>query len=238
MPKAAKKDETEVAVVDGSMIEEMQRGTQAIVNRAHELSEITTTVRYTEAVVFLREDIKPARKRLKGFREALLAPLRAVLNTQRTLLGGLDEPLEKAEEVLKAGILTWEKAEEERIAKAEAVARAEAEEAAKAAQEAEAAEMRRLGDEESAKEIEEMEVPVAPPVIVRSGRPAGISITERWDVKVVDIKKLCRAVANGKAPVSAVQPHMSVLRAIANKKRTEFNVPGCEAAPVKGVTAR
>lgn len=210
----------------------------AVVEQASRYALIRDAVTYTEAAVYLREQVKPALKRLKAFREAILAPMRATLATQRDTLDGMAAPLTEAETVLKAGMLAWEEAESARIAKEEAAALAEAEEAARVEQAAEAQAVRDMGDEEAATEIEELEIAVVPPVVERTTRPVGIGMTLRWDAKVVDIKALCAAVAAGEVPINAVQPNMPVLRDMARKQKTDACWPGVEVFSVRGMTSR
>lgn len=229
--------EKAVRAID-SAPDEMRAGITALVRTAIQSAKIRDASGYTEAVLLLREQVKPAQKRLKAFRETMLAPLRAVVDAQRSTLDALAAPLVEAESILKTGILDWEEQEAARLAREEELAREDAEAAARAAQEAEAQKFRDMGDEQTAREILEIEIPVVPPVIEPAKRPAGVSVPERWDARVSDLRALCAAIAKGDMPLNAVEASMPVLRGLARKVGQETTMHGVEFVKTRRVSVR
>lgn len=72
--------------------------------------------------------------------------------------------------------------------------------------------------------------PVMPVVVAPTiDRMKGLGIRRTWGARVVSIKDLCRAVADGKQPESYVVANMQALNARAKADKTAMRVPGVVA---------
>ena len=183
---------------------------------------------YESACSLLLDQIKPFRKRWAEYWEQ---PKTMAYQAYKTILGKFqegDEPLARAEAQVKAEIAKWDQ-EQERI-RQELQRKAE-EEARKAEEE------RRINEaavaEDSGATDEEVEaimstpvVAVAPPVAATYQKAAGVSTRENWKCRIVDIKKLCLAVAKGQVPVTYILPNEAALNARARADKGTMAVPG------------
>lgn len=138
------------------------------------------------------------------------------------------KPITEAEATLKASIIKWQD-EQEAIRRAEqarleAKARAAAEEERKRREE----EALQVAIAEGAEEIYVEPAPYVPPPIAAPTyeKVTGLGITRRWGAEVTDIKKLCRAVADGVVPESYVLPNMPALNARASADKQSLIIPG------------
>jgi hypothetical protein len=184
---------------------------------------------YNEATSIL-STVKTLRKRWAEYwspvRDGAYKSYKAILNK----ISEGDVPLEEAEMSLKRAILKFDT--DQRILQEqrqrEAQEKAEADEAARRAQLA--FEMEESGAEEA--EIEQVVsapiVAVAPPVESYQ-KASGVSRRENWKCRVVDMKKLCKAIAAGKVPVDYVEANFTALNARARADKSTMNVPGVEA---------
>ena len=157
-------------------------------------------------------------------------------------LRSVDEPLAKAEQAIRlklgayaAEVRRREDAERRRI---EEEARRRAEEEAEAA--IAEAESQGASPAEVAALIAEAEA--APMVMVAPEPPkrvaAGISTTERWSVEVVNIRELCRGIAEGKVSPVMVLPNAAALNNLVRALRGSFDLPGCCAVKTTGIARR
>jgi hypothetical protein len=157
------------------------------------------------------------------------------------------KPITEAEATLKAAIVKWQDEQEKlrRIeqARLEAEARAAAE-ADRKRREEEAAAIRKAEEEAAlnaaiaAGEDDVVPLPpveayiepvsyVPPPIAAPTYEPVkGLGITRRWSAEVTDIKKLCRAVADGVVPETYVLPNMPALNARASADKQSLVIPG------------
>jgi hypothetical protein len=117
------------------------------------------------------------------------------------------------------------RAERERIAReAEALAREQAEEARRLAEagrdaEADKATDRALETEAAAQAMtQDAQAPARDLVRSRSALGTTTSLAGSWDATVTDIKALCRAIADGKAPETFVAPEMAAIRQAIRRK--------------------
>lgn len=150
------------------------------------------------------------------------------------------DPLTSAQRSVKKLMSDYD-AEQERIRKAEEVRLAEIarkEEEERRLQEAIAAEeeAKRKGatTEEAEAEAEAIiEQPVyVPPLVVPKATPklqGGPVYREVWAAEVIDIKALCRAVADGKASPECVMANMPALNRLAVALKATMNIPGVKA---------
>lgn len=133
----------------------------------------------------------------------------------------------------------------------EAQARQEREAAARAAAELEAqgqAAAAALARSEAALRAEELEgaaaavkaapIPVVPAPVVPTSTPkvAGARGRETWDVRVVDLRELVQAVADGRASLEYVTANEAVLRPLVRALKSAFHVPGLEAVSTTGTS--
>jgi len=161
------------------------------------------------------------------------------------------KPITEAEATLKTAIMKWQD-EQERLrrieqARLEAEARAAAE-ADRKRREEEAAAIRKAEEEaalnaaiaagqDDVAELPPVEAyiePVAyvPPPIAAPTYEAvkGLGITRRWGAEVTDIKKLCRAVADGVVPETYVLPNQVALNQRAQADKQAMMIPGVRSA--------
>ncbi len=183
---------------------------------------------YESACSLLLDQIKPFRKRWAEYWES---PKTLAYQAYKTILGKFqegDEPLARAEAQVKAEIARWDQ-EQERI-RQELQRKAE-EEARKAEEE------RRINEaavaEDSGATDEEVEAimstpvtAVAAPVAATYQKASGVSTRENWKCRIVDIKKLCSAVAKGQVPVTYILPNEAALNARARADKGTMAVPG------------
>jgi len=172
----------------------------------------------------------------KPIKDAAYAAHKAACAAEKRLL----DPLALAKSTVKRSIAGWE-VEQERIRREaerqaeEAARKAEEEARISLAVEAEAA----GASEETTQEILATPIPMTRPVAVPTfQRAEGVSTQQRWKADLVDIKALCRAIADGRASTELVQPNMVALNAMARAMKSTFNVPGVRAVPETSVAVR
>lgn len=151
------------------------------------------------------------------------------------------EPLNVAKGIIKARLVGWTQ-EQERI---RLEAQRKAEEEARILEEEQrlqlAAEAEEAGaPEETVQEILEMPTVMVPVPVVRPTfqRAPGVSTSQRWKAQVVDIRALCRAVADGRASTELVQPNLVALNNMARAMKQTMNIPGVKAVPETTVAVR
>ena len=150
------------------------------------------------------------------------------------------DPLTKAQRTVKSLMAAYD-AEQERIRREEErrlaeIARKQEEERRLAEAIAAEEEARRNGAtrEDTAREVEEiLSTPAyVPPVVLPKATPrmeGGPIYRTVWGAECVDIKALCRAVADGKASPECVMPNMPVLNKMATALKDSLNIPGVRA---------
>jgi len=150
------------------------------------------------------------------------------------------DPLNEAKIIIKRAIGTWEieqekiRADTERKANEE-TRRLEEEERLRLAVEAE-----KQGQPEA---IVEKIIDTPKPIPITTVAPTfrrvdGVSTRETWHAEVIDIKVLCQAVIDGKAPIESVQANMALLNSMARTNKASLSIPGVRAVKDIGVTAR
>lgn len=172
----------------------------------------------------------------KPIKDAAFAAHKVAVAAEKRLL----DPLQQADTTLRRAIGNWEQ-EQERIRRE---AQRKLEEAQRKADEeariALAVEAETNGaEEETVAEILNTPVvlpaAVAPPTFQRAN---GVGTQQRWRAELVDIKALCRAVADGKASTEYVQANLVALNGLARAMKGTFNVAGCRAVPETTVAVR
>jgi len=201
---------------------------------------ITNQVSYDDAAEFI--------VRIVGLRKQVIehhAPVKtATYKAHKEAVAAekkLLDPLRQAETIINRAISEWDAKQElirmEEQRKLEAAQRKADDDARLAlAQEAE----ENGATEETVDEI--LETPVVVPAIVAAPtyqKSSNISNTiKRWRAEVVDIKALCRAIGDGKAPSNLVLPNMTALNGLARALKESFNTPGCKAVTDSSVSVR
>ncbi|NBW10803.1 MAG: hypothetical protein EBR82_22525 [Caulobacteraceae bacterium] len=85
-------------------------------------------------------------------------------------------------------------------------------------------------------ELPPVEAFIAPPTIAPAPiaaptfeRTKGLGIRTTWECRVLSVKELCRAVAEGKIPDTYVLPNMVALNGRARTDKRAMSIPGCVA---------
>jgi hypothetical protein len=149
--------------------------------------------------------------------------------------------LPTGEQILRTMIGAWEQAQERIRQEAERKAQEEARKREEEARLALAVQAEQAGaTEETVEEI--IATPLPAPVLVAAPtfqRAEGYSKpVERWKAELVDIKALCRAVAEGKASTEFVQANLPALNSLARAMKGTFNIPGCKAVIDTSISVR
>jgi hypothetical protein len=192
---------------------------------------ITNAETYTQAANF--------KITLAGWRKKIVdefAPMKEAAHKAHKAItakeGEYLKPITEAEATLKAAIVKWQDEQE-------AIRRAEQRRLEMEAQMQRDLERQRLEEEALnaaiAEGTEEVYVePVAyvpPPIAAPTYEPVkGLGITRRWGAEVTDIKKLCRAVADGVVPETYVLPNMPALNSRAQADKQSLLIPGVRSA--------
>jgi hypothetical protein len=194
---------------------------------------IATTTDYQFAQG-LMGDIK---SRIKLLEETRMGQTRPLDESKKRILDFFRAPLQKLEDAkahLNNIMVRWVedqekiRREEERRLQEEARKRAE-DEAIRQALEAEAA-----GETQEAEAI--LQEPVyVPPIKVNSTVPKSKEshVRETWSCEVVDLKALVVAIAQGKAPLQAVEADMAFLNGQARSYKQALSIPGVKPVSKK-----
>jgi len=137
-------------------------------------------------------------------------------------------PVQSARKAFKQACMAWDQAQEhiriEAQRKAEAEARRQAEEAALAA----AVQAEAEGDATAADAIINEPIEVAP-VIVPKTAPAASRLSAGrtvWYAEVTSLTDLCKAIAEGRQPVTLIEANMPTLNKMASALKSTMNIPG------------
>jgi len=231
--------ETETQTIEVVEVEVMEQTALAWPDRAEAIT-ITDQLSYNEAATLLL-DIVRLRKEIvlhhRPIKESANRTHKLAVAAEKKLL----DPVSEAEGILNEAIIDWQEKqavieEQSRLRLEKAQKDAEEEARLTIAQQAE-----ELGaTEETVDEI--LETPVMRPVSAvpqpTYRKASGVSTQKRWKAEVVDIKALCRGVADGTVSSELVLPNMTGLNAMARAMRTTFNVAGCKAVTAASVHVR
>lgn len=151
------------------------------------------------------------------------------------------QPLQEAEQILKRSIGDFaaeqerlRRAEEERL-KQEAIKREQEERLAAA-----------VDAEQSGATAEEVEAVLEVPAFTAAAviaqptysKAQGVSTREVWSAQVVNVRMLCRAVADGVIAENVITPNMTALNGLARSLKSGFQVPGVKAVRTNTVAVR
>src|SRR6266404_2508470 len=186
--------------------------------------EITSQETYDRVALFLVKTVQPFRKRWADY---WAEPKRLAWEAHKAIVAKFNEGDEKAEQLEKAiklEIRKWDDFQEKLRQE-----RQRAEQRALEEREAQAA----VAEEEGAPPAEIEAIVSAPSIAVAEPVPetyqkvTGISRRDNYKCRVVDIKKLCAAIAKGTVPSNYVLPNEQVLNARARADKGTLNLPGC-----------
>lgn len=183
------------------------------------------------------------KKKLEDKRKEFTGPLNQVVTSINALFKTPRETIDSITKIARGKMDSYaamqrQIAEEEARIK-RAVAAKQAEDAAKAA-----AQLREAGDEETAKVAEanaekaQKQAEKAAVVSPVRGDKASVSTVTTWKAEVVDIKKLCQAIADGRVPVDVVEFKPSALNKIARDTKVEGELDGLRIYEHIGTSVR
>jgi len=169
-------------------------------------------------------------KRIKAYWEDDVETAR---NLHKSLVAKRDAmlvPVGEQKNALRLGMKTFEDEQERARRAAQAAAEAEARRIAEEAALARAVALEAGGNKAAAEAV--MAAPVVPaPVVVEKTVPAGFGGATRrtWGAEVFDKLALVKAVAEGKAPLEAVEASGPVLNGMARALKGALSIPGVRA---------
>jgi len=185
--------------------------------------------------------LKTIVKSAEDDRTSITGPINASLKLINAKYKEITNPVNAAIKVLNKKMVDY-KLEQQRIAQEkERIEREERE--AKVLEKA--AELESQGKDEAAAEVvEAAEVASettqteASKSSVRSDYGATTTMTDKWSAEVVDIRILCKAVAEGKADIDCVLPNMPVLNKLAKSMKSDMNISGVTSVNNPILTSR
>lgn len=217
-------------------VHELDQATEAILASATDFT-IATVEEYEASASGLKA-IKAKQREMNDLRLTLTRPLDDAKGRIMGLFKPAGDRLARAETLIKDGMLAFTREQERTRREAEAEARAAAErEAAALLRRAEAA--RKRGKEDKAEELEDRAASVPVP-IVTAAKPnvSGVATRTTWRAEVADLRELVQACADGRQPLSLIEPNMVVINAQARALKHELRIPGVRAVPEEGIAAR
>lgn len=194
-----------------------------------ERAEIVDKEKFDTSVDFIKV-CNSQLSRLEEMRKAIVGPLNDHVRWINAQFKPLRERIEQAKGVMESKALMWQKAERDRIeAEAEAEHKRQEEEALAAAQDAQ-----ERGDEKAADAILDVAAttpePDKKPATGRGSLTGATgSISGRWIGRVVDVRAVCRAIADGEVPEDVIKGwYTSKLNRMATDHGKEGVVHGIE----------
>ena len=212
--------------------------------RALTVKEQATELKITDAPSY--EKAKELLLTIKDLRKEIESTFRPIIEkahaAHKEAIGQqrkVETPLVEAENIIKPLISKF-LAEEERKRKAEEdrlrkIAEAEAEDRRLA----EALQAEADGNsEEAAAILDEEPAYIPPPIVPRTvSTGGGIAMRENWLCRVENLMALVKAVAEGKAPLAAVNANVVFLGQQARSLRSEMQYPGVVVYSEKSIAA-
>jgi len=174
---------------------------------------IQTRQDYDNATAFIKSAIIPAKERVKELFQPPVDDAKRAYDSARALRDTFLKPIEVAESIARSKGNMWLTAETARI-EAERVAAAKA-------------------HESEIKKAERKAVKTGAPVILP---PAPVMLTPKiegtrttWTAEVYDLRALCKAIGEGKAPIEAVKANTTILDGLARASKAALAIPGVKA---------
>lgn len=228
---------TEIGVIEADLAQKSMEVVAGVIEAANAL-----TVTNPEHFVNAAEVIKGLKERKRKIEE-FFAPEKqrwsdghkAICAKEREYLKSIIEAIE----IVDVKAVDYHRVQEQ-IRRAEQL-RLEAEERTRAeeAKLAEASALEAMGEHEAAEQvISEPVAPAAPVLPKATPKVDGFGFRTTYEAEVINPLALCKAIADGRVPVSAVTPNMAVLNAQARAMKRAFNWPGCRAVEKTGTQTR
>lgn len=192
----------------------------------HDIPDADAAERANDLGRILQTGVKDAEAFFRPVKEQIDALKKPVLAAENEFVGRL-----KSEKLWLGGLLTnynervrREREEQERLA------REEQERLQREEQLQRAIELDESGQSEQAEAVLDEPVYLAPVVIAAPAPPKvqGQVAKVSYSAKVVDVKALIKAVADGRAPLAAIKVDDSYINGIARLDKENFSLPGCE----------
>lgn len=145
------------------------------------------------------------------------------------------DPIENGRRILKDKMIAFRDEEERKQKEEQARLDAEARKRAEDEQLALAAQLEAEGDKETANAIIAEPVQVAP-VAVQKTAPAASRLSAGrsvWSAEVVSLLSLVKAIAEGKQPITLIEPNMTALNGMARSLKGALAIPGVKAVERK-----
>ena len=139
----------------------------------------------------------------------------------------------------KAAVARKQAAEEAEAAKAAGeseVLRAVRAEATRVAANEAALEAQHIAQQAAELELQEAEA-IAVVAAPKLERAAGVSTSLKWSAQVTNLSDLVKAIADGRQPITLIQPDMTVLNKLARALQGQMSVPGVKAVSESVVRA-
>ncbi len=178
------------------------------------------------------------RKKLEDKRISLVQPLNGVVNEINALFKPPRDRIDVIVGQAKKKMNTFAKAQVALANEAAKQKREEAERERKEAAELAEALRKKAGQEaepiaqvvveQAEKKVEEAAKPEASKVRVSRGREASVAVTKTWKGKVVDMMALVKGVAEGRLPLSIIEPNMAAIQGLARQTERAQVVDGIE----------
>lgn len=201
-----------------------------------EAFEITNPDQYTASGELLRE-IKTRQKAVASTRTGITKPMDAAKKTVMDLFNPVSMRLIAAEQTIKAAMLIFSRAEEQRQreeqARLDEAARKERERLA-----SRAATARTGGHDEKAEVLEQTAEVTQAPKAEAATKAEGVHTTTTWHAEVDNIQELIEWAAANAGGYDYLQPNMKALNEAARALKGHMAIPGVRAVPETNVAAR
>lgn len=178
------------------------------------------------------------RKKLEDKRISLVQPLNGVVNEINALF---KPPRDRIDEIVTIAKKKMKRFAQAQAALANEKARQEREEAERERKEAadlaealrkkagiEAEPIAQAVVREAEKKVEKAFKPEASKVAVTRGRESSVIVTKTWKGKVVDMMAIAKGVAEGRLPLSVIEPNMTAIQGLARETKRAQVVDGIE----------
>jgi hypothetical protein len=150
------------------------------------------------------------------------------------------EPVQWAKQIIRRAIAMWDEKQEHLRREQEGLAIEAALRQEEELRQAMAKQAAELGaSQETVEEIKTTPLPLPRPVVGPTfERARGISTRVTYRAEVVDLRALCRAIADGKVSSEMVMPNQSALNKRASAEKETMNIPGVRIVRDTGIQDR
>jgi hypothetical protein len=222
--------------LDTSTAEELEYRVATWPDRARR-TPVTTDVEFREAGELLT-GIKTLRKAIADACDPVVGAAYRAHKAATEQKRKLEAPLVEAESILKARMSQFQREEEDRRRREEARLREEARKAEEAARLEEAMRLEAEGEPELADAVlEQPAAVVLPPVLPPPPKVAGIATRKIYRAEVLDVRALCKGIADGSVPSNLVLPNQSALNQMATALKDSFAIVGCRVVVETSIAA-